>query len=422
MNASTATASAPSSAAPSSAAPSSAALGSGARPVVRLQPQRHKRVRLGHPWAFSNEIEMTAAAKTLPPGGVVTLVDAVGAPLGVATFNPHTLIAARIYDRDPVREIDRAFVAERLERARALRDRLYPEGCYRLVHAEADGLPGLVVDRYGAVVVLQLNSAGSDRLREAIIAAVHDVLAPAAIVLRNDSTARTLEGLGQEVAVVHGAIDDAIAVVENGVTFFCDPLGGQKTGWFFDQRENRALCARLAAGRRVLDLYSYLGGFGLTAAAAGAAEVVCVDRSEPALALAARAAARNGLADRVGFVRAEAFADTERRAAAGERFDLVIADPPAFVKSKKDLAAGAKGYRKLARRAASLVAPGGSLFIASCSHHMVPAMLTAEVARALSDARRTGRILYAGGAAPDHPVHPMLPESAYLKFLLLALD
>jgi len=403
-----------------------AAAETGARPVVRLLPGRHKRARLGHPWVFSNEVDMTAAAKALPPGAVVTLVDHVGQALGVATFNPHPLISARLFDRNPQLEIDRGFVETRLRRALRLREALTggPDGppYYRLVHAEADGLPGLIVDRYGDVAVLQLNTAGTERLRDDILAAVEAVLAPRAIVLRNDSSARSLEGLPLVAEVVAGAIDGPIEVVENGVTFLCDPIGGQKTGWFFDQRENRALCARFAKGARVLDLYSYLGGFGLAAAAAGATRVTCIDRSEPAIALAEQAAARNGLDDRVQFVRGEAFNEAARRAASGERYDLVVADPPAFVKSKKDLAAGAKGYRKLARRAAALVAPGGFLFQASCSHHIDPPAFAAEIARGLHEANRSGRILFAGGAGPDHPVHPSLPESAYLKYVLVQVD
>ena len=396
--------------------------GGATHPVIRILPERHKRARLGHPWIFSNEIAMTAEAKALAPGALVTLIEDSGAPVGTATFNPHSLIAARVLSPKPDAQIARGFFAARIGHALALRERLYSERCYRLVHSEADGLPGLVIDRMDRVVVVQTNTAGMDRLAEEIIAAIEETLAPAAIVLKNDSPVRALEGLNLETRVATGAIAGPVEVVENGLTFCADVLAGQKTGWFFDQRENRALVAKLARGQRVLDSYAHSGGFGLACAAHGASAVLCVDRSEDALALGLEAARRNGLEANVSFVRAEAFADLERRGGAGPRFDIVIADPPAFVKSKKDLGPGARGYRKLTRLAARLVAPGGFLFVASCSHHVDRALFAENVHRGLVDAARMGRILAETGAAPDHPVHPALPESAYLKATLLQLD
>jgi 23S rRNA (cytosine1962-C5)-methyltransferase len=365
---------------------------------------------------------MDAAAKALPAGALVTLRSAGGEPLGVATFNPHTLVSARILARDPARRIDRGFFAERLEAALALRRRLYDEPFYRLVHAEADGLPGLVADRFGEVLVAQLNTAGMATLESDIIEASTAVLAPKAIVLRNDSAARALEGLGSEVRVATGEIAGPVELHENGARFLADVLAGQKTGWFFDQRENRRAVASLATGARVLDLYSFTGGFAIAAAMAGAGRVLALDRSEAALALAAEAAAMNGVGETCRFQRADIFEMLERLAVDGERFDLVVADPPAFVKSKKDLGPGLRGYRKLARLAATLVAPGGVMFMASCSHNVEPTAFAEAVRRGLEDARRGGRILRTSGAAADHPVHPWLPESAYLKAELLALD
>ena len=391
-------------------------------PVVTLAPGRHKRAEQGHPWVYSNEVQMDAAAKGLPAGSIVQLAAASGRPLGVATFNPHTLIAARIVDRDPTSVIDRDFIAARLGAAVGLRHRLYPEPFYRAVHAEADGLPGLVVDRFGDVVVAQLNTAGMARLEGEIIAALGAVLAPRAMILRDDSAGRKLEGLAEEVRVAAGAVDEPVELTENGARFFADLLGGQKTGWFYDQRENRRAVAALAKDCRLLDAYCFAGGFAVTAARAGAREVVAIDRSEGALALAGRAAAANGVEARCRFGRAEAFAELEHLAAAGERFDIVVADPPAFVKSKKDLGAGLRGYRKLARLAAAVVAPRGLLFITSCSHNVGVPEFAEAVRRGIVDAGRGGRILQSAGAAPDHPVHPFLPESAYLKSELLALD
>ncbi|MGO8916007.1 MAG: class I SAM-dependent rRNA methyltransferase [Stellaceae bacterium] len=393
-----------------------------ARPAILLQPGRHRRVEAGHPWVYSNEVTMDAAAKALPPGTLVSLRSAGGDPLGVATFNPHTLVSARLLDRDVKRRIDAAFFVERLENALALRRRLYPEPCYRLAHAEADGLPGAIADRYGEVLVLQLNTAGMARLEPDLLAACESVLAPAAIVLRNDSSARALEGLESELRLAKGEIAGAVELAENGMRGLADPREGQKTGWFFDQRDNRRFVAGLCAGARVLDVYCYTGGFAVQAAMGGADAVLALDRSEPALALAAQAAELNGVGERCRFQRADAFGEVSRLGAAGERFDVVIVDPPAFVKSKKDLGPGLRGYRKLARLTASLVAPAGVLFIASCSHNVEPPDFAEAVRRGLEDAGRTGRILRSSGAAPDHPVHPWLPESAYLKAQTLVLD
>jgi 23S rRNA (cytosine1962-C5)-methyltransferase len=392
------------------------------RPTIMLQPGRHRRAVAGHPWVYSNEVQMDAAAKAVPPGSLVTLRSAGGDPLGVASFNPHTLVSARLFDRDEKRRIDREFFIERLERALNLRRRLYAEPYYRLVHAEADGVPGLVADRFGEVLVFQLNTAGMARLESELIAASEAALAPAVIVLRNDSAARALEGLDSEVRLAKGELPGPIELIENGARFLADAREGQKTGWFFDQRDNRGFVASLAAGARVLDLYCYTGGFAVAAARAGADAVLGLDRSEPALALAAASADRNGVGERCRFQRADAFGELARLSAEGARFDLVIADPPAFVKSKKDLGPGLRGYRKLARLAASLVAPGGVLFLASCSHNVEPPDFAEAVRRGLEDAGRTGRILRSAGAAADHPVHPWLPESAYLKAEVLALD
>lgn len=392
------------------------------RPVVKLQPGRNKRVEGGHPWVYSNEVAMDAAAKALIPGALVRLEAASGKALGVATFNPHTLVAGRILDRDSGRVIGREFFAERLETALALRRRLYPEPFYRLAHAEADGLPGLVIDRFGDVLACQINTAGMARLEDEFIAACKSVLKPEAVIFRNDSSARKLEGLAEEVRVVAGALAGPVELRENGARFFADVLAGQKTGWFYDQRENRRFIASLAKDASLLDLYCFGGGFAVAAALAGAKAVSAIDRSEPALTLARSSAEANGVASRCTFSRAEAFAELERLAGEGARFDIVVADPPAFVKSKKDLGAGLKGYRKLARLASSVVARSGLLFIASCSHNVDEASFAESVRRGVADAGRSGRILLSSGAAPDHPVHPFLPESAYLKAQTIALD
>ncbi|HYM74009.1 MAG TPA: class I SAM-dependent rRNA methyltransferase [Stellaceae bacterium] len=392
------------------------------RPVVTLLPGGHRRAEGGHPWIYSNEVQMDAAAKALPPGSLVTLRRSDARPLGVATFNPHTLLAARLLDRDAARPIGRRFLWRRLERALRLRERLFSAPYYRLAHAEADGLPGLVVDRFGPVLAVQINTAGMELMQPVVIEVLTDLLSPSAIVLRNDTPARSLEGLEQEVRVALGTVEGPVRVEENGVVFEADVLAGQKTGWFFDQRDNRGFVAGLAAGARVLDLYCYSGGFAVRAAHAGAASVVGIDRSEGALALAATAAERNGVAGVCEFRRAEVFAEAARLGSAGERFDVVIADPPPFARARRDVPAALRGYRKLARLAAQLAAPGGFVFLASCSHNVGAAEFAEAARRGLADAGRIGRILREAGAGPDHPVHPALPESAYLKSLTLALD
>jgi 23S rRNA (cytosine1962-C5)-methyltransferase len=392
------------------------------RPAVFLLPGRHRRAEGGSPWIYSNEMRMDGEAKALAPGALVTLRRADESPLGVAFFNPHTLIAARLLDRDAERPIGLRFFARRFERALRLRERLFEEPYYRLVHAEADGLPGLVVDRFGEVLVVEENTAGMDRLEPLLVEALERLLQPKAVLLKNDSPARALEGLPLEGKVARGALEGRVLVREGGASFPVEPLAGQKTGWFFDQRENRAFVTRLAKGARVLDLYCGAGGFAISAARAGASEVVAIDRSELALALAREAARLNEVEERLEFRRGEAFAEAARLAEAGERFDLVIADPPSFAKSKKDLGAALRGYRKLARLSARLVARGGILFIASCSYHTSGEEFAEAVRRGLQDAGRSARILRQAGAGPDHPIHPALPESAYLKTLTLALD
>ncbi|MFQ5773333.1 MAG: class I SAM-dependent rRNA methyltransferase [Kiloniellaceae bacterium] len=394
----------------------------GGLPTVVLKAGCHRRVRKGHPWVYSNEVEMTPEAKALEPGALVRLATANGEPIGAATFNPHTLIAGRLLTRDPETPVDRAWFAERLGRALELRERLLGGGFYRLAHAEADGLPGLVVDRFGPALVVQANTAGMDRLWPEVAAALGEALQPEVIVLAGDPGVRALEGLGPRSGAVEGALDGPVRVEENGVVYLADVLRGQKTGWFYDQRDNRAFMARLSAGAHVLDVYCYTGGFALACARSGARAVSGLDRSTAALELAAAAAELNGLADRCTFRCADAFAELARLAGEGARFEVVIADPPAFARTRKDVGPALKGYRKLARLAARVTAPQGVLLLASCSHHVTAEAFRAEVARGIWTAGRQARVLREAGAGPDHPVHPFLPESAYLKVLVLALD
>lgn len=394
-----------------------------ALPSIRLKPGAHKRVKGGHPWVFSNEIIMDAAAKALPPGGAVRLEAHTGHFVAVAGFNPKPLISGRVLSMDPtLPALDAGFFRARLQQALAMRDAFFPAPFYRLVHAEADGFPGLIVDRYGDVLAMQVNSAVMEAFTPQILEALDDLLSPETVLLRNDSPARTMEGLQPSVRFHRGDLHKPVELMENGCVFFADLREGQKTGWFYDQRDNRAFMARLSPGKRVLDVYGYTGGFAVAAAVAGAEEVITVDRSALAHEMAGKAAERNGVADKVKFHRGEAFGMLEKFGSNGELFDVVIVDPPAFVKAKKDFNQGSRGYRKMVKLAAPLVKPGGWLLAASCSHHMPPDQFERQVAGGLTDARRQGRIVLQSGAAPDHPVHPHLPESAYLKAVVCCLD
>lgn len=396
--------------------------GASQRPVLRLLPKRDRRLRHGHPWIYSNEVKLDAATKALEPGSLVAVASDDGHLFGTAMFNPKPLIAARLVDADPAAVLDQDWFAQKFAAALALRGRLVPAPYYRLIHAEADGLPGVIVDRYGDAASVQINVTGFDNLAEPLIAALQQVTGITTIVRRNDTSARAVEGLSGDDDIIGPVPDGPVQIEEAGTLFFADLATGQKTGWFYDQRDNRAFIAGLCAGARVLDVYSHSGGFALRAARAGATNVTAVDRSDHALELAARAAAANGVGDRCQFVKAEAFADLATRLDRAERYDVVICDPPAFAKSKKDLHAAIRGYRKLTRLAAGLVEPGGILCMASCSHNVPVDQFAGAVAAGVTDARRTGRILRQAGAAPDHPVHPHLPESAYLKSLTLQID
>jgi 23S rRNA (cytosine1962-C5)-methyltransferase len=391
------------------------------RPLLRLKPREGRRARAGAPWIFSNELAMNAEAKALPPGSLVAIEGDDGHSLGTGYFNSRSLIAVRLLECPADAEIDRAFLVERLKRALKLREALFDGPYYRLVHAEGDGLPGLVIDRFGETCVVQVTTAGMEALLEPLLSALDDVVAPANVILRADAPARGLEGLEPYVRAAKGEIPTRLAIEEGGERYFADPAGGQKTGWYYDQRDNRAFMSMLAKNRSVLDTYCYTGGFTIRLAHAGASEVSALDSSAPALALAEEAAAANGVERTCKFIKADVFEEFERLAAAGEKFDIVIADPPPFVKSRKDLEPGAKAYRKLARLGASVTEAGGFLCLCSCSHNISPERFAAECATGIARAGRHARLIRQVGACPDHPIHPMLPESAYLKTLVYAV-
>jgi 23S rRNA (cytosine1962-C5)-methyltransferase len=384
-------------------------------PPLRLRKDEDRRLRAGHLWVFSNEVDVSATPLTaFEPGDQVEVQDARGAPLGVGYVNPRSLIAARIVSRDRGARLDGALLRRRLQRALALRELLFPAPFYRAVFGESDGLPGLVVDRFGEYLVAQVGTAGIERVKEEVVAALDEVFSPAGILFRNDASGRALEGLEAYVETALGTVPDLLPLEENGVRFEA-PMAGQKTGWFYDHRMNRARLAAYARGRSVLDVFSYVGGWGVQAAAAGASQVVCVDASAPALEQARRNAELNGVADRVAVEKGDAFDALRTLAAEGRRFDVVVLDPPAFIKRRKDQKAGEEAYRRVNQLAMEVLRPDGVLVSASCSFHLPREALQDAMLRA---ARRQGRglqILEEGHQGPDHPVHPAIPETAYLK-------
>jgi len=389
-------------------------------PLIKLRPKEGRRLRGGAPWVFSNEIVMDAAAKSLTSGSVVNVQGDDGIAFGTGYFNAASLISIRMLDAKADAKIDVGFFVTALKRALLRREALYDAPYYRLVHAEGDALPGLAIDRLDNLCSVQVTTAGMERLTPLLLEALDDVIAPKTVVLRNDAPSRALEGLDSYVRAAKGEMPERMTVLENGVRYFADIGMGQKTGWYFDQRDNHAFMARLAKNRTVLDAYCYAGGFGLAAAKNGAQSVTGIDSSQGALALAEEAAAANGV--KAEFVKADVFEELERLAAASEKFDVVITDPPPFVKSRKDLEPGAKAYRKLARLAASVTAPNGFLLLASCSHNIAPDRFALECAIGMARANRRAALIHQAGAGADHPVHPMLPETAYLKALIYALD
>jgi len=387
-----------------------------ALPELRLKPREGRRLSAGHLWVFSNEVdtERTPLA-AFAPGALCRVIGDRDHFLGYAYVNPHALICARILGRDVRHPPGKPLLVHRLQVALALRERLYRQPFYRLVHGESDGLPGLVLDRYGDVVVGQAGTAGMEALKAEVLAAVQQVIDPRAFVWKNDSGARQLEGLPAYVETALGEAPPHAVVEENGVRFRVPVGAGQKTGWFYDQAANRAALLKYVAGRRVLDAFSYLGAWGLSALRAGAAEAVCVDSSAPALELLQQSAEDNGLA--VQTRRGDAFDVLAALREAGERFDVVVVDPPAFIKRRRDIPKGQAAYRKLNQLAMQLLPRDGILVSCSCSHHLALDDLLAAIQQAARHLGRFVQIVEVGGHAPDHPIHPAIPETRYLKSL-----
>lgn len=380
-----------------------------------LNSQADRRLKKGHLWIFSNEVDTEKSSlKAFEPGEQAQVVSSTGKFLALATVNPNTLICGRIVSRELKYPLNKSLLVHRIKQALALREMCFPQPYYRLVYGDTDLLPGLVVDRFGDYLVVQISTAGMERCKDDVVEALQQVLRPRAILLRNDHSSRCLEGLPEEVIAI-GEVPEAVDLIENGVRFIAPIAEGQKTGWFYDHRENRALLQRLSPGKRVLDVFSYVGGWGVQAAAAGATEVICVDASEQALDWVGENAAINGLEGAVKTLHGKALDVLKELAEAEEKFDIVVLDPPAFIKRRKDQKAGEAAYRHINDLAMKLLPKDGVIVSASCSMHLQRDTLTEIVRGAARHRDRHAQILAQGGQGPDHPVHPAIPETEYLK-------
>jgi 23S rRNA (cytosine1962-C5)-methyltransferase len=392
-------------------------------PVVRLRPTAAaKAIRHGFPWVYDNEMVLDRRTKKIDPGAIAILEDAERAPIALVTVNPNSKIFARVLDRDLNVNIDQNWMERRLQTALSLRQRLFDEPYYRLVHAEADGFPGVIMDRFGDVVVVQPNAAWADRMIDDLVHAIIAVTGVKTVIKNASGRARALEGLDDDTVVMAGHMPDGpIPVPMNGATYMADVAGGQKTGLFFDQRPNHAMAATVSKGARVLDVFSHVGGFSLAALATGATSALAVDGSQAALDLAERGADAMSASSRFSTRKGDAFDVLTALGEEGAKFDVVVCDPPAFASSKNALDAGLRAYERVARLAAPLVSEGGILVLCSCSHAADLTKFRTACVRGIGRAGRQAALFHTGFAGPDHPLHPQLAESGYLKSLFFRL-
>ncbi|WP_296802300.1 class I SAM-dependent rRNA methyltransferase [Thiolapillus sp.] len=389
-------------------------------PVLFLKKNHERRLRAGHLWVYSNEVDTKRSPlKDFQPGEQVALMNHDEKWLAWAYVNPNSLICARIVSRQQDHLLDQSLLVHRIKVALSLRDRLYSQPFYRLLFAESDGIPGLVVDRFGKYLSVQITTAGMEAQKDAIIGALNKVVHPSGILLRNDVTVREQEGLERYVEVASGKIPEQVRLSEDDCDFETSLFEGQKTGWFFDQASNRRRLLPWVAGKRVLDLFSYAGAWGVRAAKGGATAVTCVDSSEKALALATRNAALNGLSDKLDTLRSDSLSALKELKHAGERFDIVLVDPPAFIKRKKDLKEGTLAYRRINEAAISVLRKDGLLVSSSCSYHMEEARMLQTLQQASRHRDRSMQLVERGQQGPDHPIHPAIEETGYLKTFYL---
>jgi len=385
-------------------------------PEIYLKKNEDKRLRKGHLWVFSNEIDTKKTTlDQFSAGDLVNIKSDDGKIMGTAYINPQTLICARLLSRKPNLKCGVNFFKDRLITALTLRDKLFNKPFYRLVYGESDGLPGLVIDRFGSVLSVQITTAGIEQRKDAVVAALVELLNPIAIILKNDNSQRELEGLSLESEVVYGVLPETLIIEENGAQFKIDVLNGQKTGWFYDHRSSRGILANIAKNQRILDLFSYTGAWGIPAAVADASEVTCVDASEGALKLAKVNAQLNQVEDKMHFVRSDVFEFLKQARLDNQLYDIIVLDPPALIKRKKDFKQGYEAYRRLNQLALQVLSKNGILISASCSFHLSRENLH-EILR--GSGRHIDRHLVffnSGGQGPDHPIDPASPETDYLK-------
>jgi 23S rRNA (cytosine1962-C5)-methyltransferase len=384
-------------------------------PEIFLKKNEDKRLRQGHLWVFSNEIDTNRSPlEQFSPGDLVQVLSNEGKALGTATLNPQALICARLLSRKPT-ACGSKFFKDRLTAALILREKLFSKPYYRLIFGESDGLPGLVIDRFGSILAVQITTAGIEQRKSTLVKELVELLNPEAIVLKNDTSQRQLEGLSQESEMIYGQLPENLVIEENDAKFRIDVLNGQKTGWFYDHRCSRAQIRPLAKGLRVLDLFCYTGAWGIPAALGGAVEVTCVDASESALALASENARLNQVEDQMQFVRSDVFEFLKQARQDNQIYDMIVLDPPALIKRKKDYKQGYEAYRRLNHLALQILSKNGLLISASCSYHLSRENLQ-EILR--SSGRHIDRhlVFFAGGGqGPDHPIDPAIPETDYLK-------
>jgi 23S rRNA (cytosine1962-C5)-methyltransferase len=386
---------------------------------LRIKKGAEIRIVKGHPWIYSNEIENFAAIKALKKGTIVKVVIKKDEGFALAYFNPASLISARILTYNLDEKINEDFFVEKILAAKNLREKFFNKPFYRLIHSEADFLPGLVIDRFDDVFACQISTAGMEELSEILISALTKIFPEAKIIFKNDVDSRRYEGLELYTKIVKGEISDKILIEENDIKFSIDILQGQKTGWFFDQRLNREFISTISKDAEVLDAFCYLGGFGFNALKGGAKSVTFVDSSKEAI----EACKNNNLvSEKLEFINEKVFDLFEKPEFQKRSFDLVILDPPAFIKSKKDMFAGLKGYEKLIRLAAPLVKKGGILMLASCSHNANLQDLINSANDGFRKLNKKAKLIRSFGAGFDHPVHPALKESEYLKSITFLVE
>lgn len=390
---------------------------------LRLKKNEERRIKQGHVWIFSNEVDTQfSPLKSFTAGQQVIIEASNGKALGMGYVNPSTLICARLLSRNPKLEMNAKFLKKRIQEAQALRELNFDKPFYRLVFGDSDGLPGLVIDRFGDVFSVQITTAGMEVVKDEILQVLENLYHPQAVVLKNDVASRELEGLERYEDVAIGELPDKLIIEENNTQFAIPVEGGQKTGWFYDHRMARARLQTMVQGKRVLDVFSYLGGWGVAAANAGAEAVTCVDASEFALDGVDENAALNGVADKVTTIQGNAFDVLSALRVEGEKFDIVIVDPPAFIKRKKDAKQGVDAYRRINELAMRVLEKDGVLVSASCSHHLSRDQLLQTVQSAARHLDRTVQMFEQGHQGPDHPIHPAVPETEYIKTMFFRVS